>query len=397
MSCVCLFDLCRLRGLVLAVVLVAACGFASPVTAELLVHEPFDYPAGGQLIGMNGGAGFTSAWRTENFPNSATIQNGSIAYPGLPTTGNSVLMTGLNGSLQIFRDHTNIAGADGTQTWLSFVAQRLGPIQDPAANPNNPFPRGVNISFYNTEGFAVHGREQFAVGNATDAPTNNWAFIGHGQPANILAASTPAVAYGGAPAAFVVVRIDHHGPPNVDGPGNNDDVYLFINPDATTEPPSTAPNAQRLGTEPNSFDYSGLDYVRPFIGNNSGGRPYGDLLLDELRIGTSYFDVSVGGTGLLSGDTDEDGIAGEYPDDFLPIRNNFQKAVAARTSGDLVNDDIVDFRDFRQWKTAFVAGGGALADVDVSFAEVPEPSAWVLGVLAGAAFVRRRAPLPRRG
>jgi hypothetical protein len=95
-----------------------------------------------------------------------------------------------------------------------------------------------------------------------------------------------------------------------------------------------------------------------------------------LRIGTSYSDVASGGGGLLSGDTDEDGVAGEFPDDFNPIRNNFQKAVAARTSGDLFNDDFVDFKDFRQWKTAFEAAGGSLANIDVGFLKlVPEPAA----------------------
>jgi hypothetical protein len=347
----------------------------SAARAELLVYEPFDYPAGSQLIGANGGAGFTSPWRNETVANSATIQNGSLSFPGLPTLGNSVLMTGQTNSLQIFRDHINIAGTDGTQTWISFIAQRLGPIQDPVVNPNNPYPRGVNISFYNTEGLAIHGREQFAVGNSSGAATNNVAFIGHGQNAFILPSTSPAVPFGGAPPAYIVIRIDHHGPPNVDGDGNNDDVYFFVNPDPLVEPLSSAANAQRLGTEASAFDYSGLDHLRPFIGNTSGASPYGELLWDELRIGTTYADVAAGSEVLLPGDTDEDGVPGEFPDDFIPIRDNFQKAVAARASGDLFNDDFVDFKDFRQWKTAFEAAGGSLANVDVGLlTQIPEPA-----------------------
>jgi hypothetical protein len=351
----------------------------SAARGDLLVYEPFDYPAGSQLIGANGGIGFTTAWRNENVANSATIQAGSLAFPGLPTTGNSVLMTGQSNSLQIFRDHINIAGTDDTQTWISFIGQRLGPIQDPVVNPNNPYPRGVNISFYNTEGLAIHGREQFAVGNASGAATNNVAFIGHGQNAFILPSTNPAVPYGGAPPAYLVIRIDHHGPPNLDGPGNNDDVYLFVNPDPLVEPLTSLANAQRLGTEASSFDYSGLDHLRPFIGNTSGANPYGELLWDELRIGTTYADVAAGSGILLPGDTDEDGLPGEFPDDFLPIRNNFQKAVAARSSGDLFNDDFVDFKDFRQWKTAFEAAGGSLANIDIGFPNpVPEPTTALL-------------------
>ncbi len=77
------------------------------------------------------------------------------------------------------------------------------------------------------------------------------------------------------------------------------------------------------------------------------------------------------------GDTDGDGIV-EFNDDFGPIRDNFRKTVGARGQGDLVPNGRVDFDDFRQWKTAFVGGGGSLAGLDLSFESVPEPSLFVL-------------------
>lgn len=363
---------------------------ATRAMADLLVYEPFDYPVGDQLVGKNGGSGFTGAWRDDAFPASSIIQSGSISYPGLPTTGNSVLMTGANGSEQVYRNFTNITGADGQTTWISFLGQRQGDAQDPPATATNPYPRGVNVSFYNTEGFAIHGREQFAVGNSSGATTNDWAFIGHGQVANILASTNPAVPFGGGPPAYIVIRIDHHGVPDIDGAGNNDDVYFFVNPDPKAEPPTEAANSKRLGTEANSFDYSGLDYIRPFVGNLNGTQPFGVMLMDELRIGTTYADVSAGGVALLAGDTDGDGIAGEYPDDLVPIRDNFQTAKVDRTSGDLVNDDFIDFLDYRQWKTAFTAGGGSLANVDLGFLTVPEPATCLLGLVGCGALSRRR-------
>jgi hypothetical protein len=364
----------------LAVVL-ATCAFTVPAFSVLLVYEPFDYAAGSALLGKTGGIGFTTPWESRTpaaIPGASTVQGGSLTYSTLPTSGNSVLMSGMNGNEQIFRSHVNVEGADGTQTWISFIGQRLGA----ATTGTNPYPRGVNISFYNTEGFAVHGREQFAIGNSSGAATNDWAFIGHGQVANIVPSVTPAVPYGGAPPAFFVLRIDHHGPPNVDGPGNNDDVYVFINPSLAGEPSSASANAQRLGTESNTFDYSGLDYLRPFIGNTSGASPYGELLWDELRIGTTWGDV-IGGnsTPILPGDTDGDGIPGEFPDDFEPIRANFRKEVTTRNQGDLVPNGIVDFDDFRQWKTAHLAAGGSLAGIDL-FASIPEPAALFTAAIA---------------
>jgi hypothetical protein len=325
-----------------------------------------------------------------------TIQSGSITYGSLPVAGNSILMSGETGTFNIWRDFVNVEGADGTTTWISFLGQRLGP----AATATNPYPRGVNVSFYNTEDDDPATTERFAIGNSSNAASNNWAFIGRGGGTNILPATNPPAPYGGAPPAFVVIRIDHHGPPNVNGGDNNDDVYFFVNPDLLAEPSTASANAQRLGTEANAFDYSGLDHLRPFIGNTAGGgaSPYGELLWDELRIGTTWGDV-IGGpsTPNLPGDTDGDGNPGEFPDDFEPIRANFRNAVATRTEGDLVPNGVVDFDDFRQWKTAFLAGGGSLANIDISFgSSVPEPNCAAIALLAIALFsarpVRKRQP-----
>ena len=71
--------------------------------------------------------------------------------------------------------------------------------------------------------------------------------------------------------------------------------------------------------------------------------------------------------------------------------------VTERTDGDIVRNGVVDFADFRQWKTAFVAGGGAIADLDLSFVAVPEPSCGGLFLwVAVAVLSKRAAPLRRR-
>ena len=74
----------RYRNRVLALASVFAVSLlALPVRAELFVYEPFDYPAGEDLLGKNGGTGFTGTWRmgTAAIPaNSAVIQAGSMTY-----------------------------------------------------------------------------------------------------------------------------------------------------------------------------------------------------------------------------------------------------------------------------------------------------------------------------
>jgi hypothetical protein len=375
---------------------VAAIGaFAPPVAAVLLVHEPFDYPAGQTIVDKNGGLGFTGAWRNETAATPGIIQAGSINYPGLPTTGNSLFMTGATGNYSVFRNFTLIPGTNGTTTWLSFLGQRLGAASATA----NPYPRGVNVSFYSTPGQIARGqdpngstaREQFAIGNSSGAPTNDWAFIGRGQIGNIVPSTMPPVPYGGAPPAFFVLRIDHKGAANpaAESAANGDDIYFWINPSLVTEPSIATANGQRLGTEGAFLDHAGIDYVRPFVGNVGNGGSFGELLMDELRIGTAYGDVT-GISPVLPGDTDEDGIPGEYPDDFAPIRNNFRTATAARMSGDLVDDNVIDFKDYRQWKTAFAGAGGDLESIDWEYAAVPEPAAGFMGAVVFCALIRIR-------
>jgi len=112
------------------------------------------------------------------------------------------------------------------------------------------------------------------------------------------------------------------------------------------------------------------------------------LSVDEI------LQIMMPGPPPVPGDTDGDGDADL--DDFPPIRDNFRKMVSSRAEGDLERNGVVDFLDFRQWKTAFLGGGGSLAGVDLGFvSSVPEPSAAVLalGGLMGLGLIdaRRRA------
>jgi hypothetical protein len=115
---------------------------------------------------------------------------------------------------------------------------------------------------------------------------------------------------------------------------------------------------------------------------------------DQLFLNAVCF-MATCGPPLVAGDTNGNGVGGEFPADFDPIRNNCQKTVTSRAQGDLVVNGRVDFDDFRQWKNAHLGMGGSLEGLDLSFANVPEPttiglaSVAVCGVVACAR--RRRA------
>lgn len=76
-------------------------------------------------------------------------------------------------------------------------------------------------------------------------------------------------------------------------------------------------------------------------------------------------------------------------DDFTIISNNFHNLVGSRLDGDITGDGIVDFNDFRAWKSN--------VPPLTAVTTVPEPSSWILalvGLLFGGLRNCRHAILP---
>ncbi len=95
----------------------------------------------------------------------------------------------------------------------------------------------------------------------------------------------------------------------------------------------------------------------------------------------------------LPGDTNNNGVVEAV--DLDPIRTNWRLTGKTRLEGNLSGDTggLVDFADFRQWKTAFIGTGSSLDGIDLSFAAVPEPAAILLtavGMVGIGTFGRRR-------
>ena len=262
-----------------------------------MAYEPFNYPVGDELNTKNSGYsgfGFSGAWGLQAGTPGGIIQAGNLAVPALPALsassfGNSVLFSGSTGTKQYLRNFPEIAGTDGTTTWISFIGKRQGAASSVVPPPANLYPRGVNVGFFNTQN--TSRTERATIGNSSGAAANTWAFIPTGSAGQIEPTTNPAVTFGGADAVWAVLRIDHKGAALTSDPGaaaDKDDAYLFINPDPNTEPSLASANATVLQADANAFDYSGLDFVRPFIGNLSGVQPFGELWVDEIRIGTTY-------------------------------------------------------------------------------------------------------------
>ncbi|HJQ81589.1 MAG TPA: hypothetical protein VJ828_16625 [Lacipirellulaceae bacterium] len=320
--------------------------------AAVLAYEGFDYAVGSALEGSgSANTQWTGAWDT--LGGTTTIRSGSLVYMDsqgdtLAATGQSILNTGISGTnSQQGRNLVARRGTDGTSTWISFVGQRIG-------DKSPTFVRGANLTLIDT---TATNAERLNIGENSNLAQDVWMVRQPPGSANDKFSTVPFETL-----SLFVARIDHK--------SGNDDYFFWMNPLLKTIPSDASAAGSSLGITDLSFDR-----IRTFAGNPSGGNPYAEWLIDEIRIGETYSDVvATSAIPILPGDTDTDGIPGEFPDDFEPIRANFRKPVTARNQGDLVPNGVVDFDDFRQWKTAHLAGGGSMAGIDL-FASVPEPAA----------------------
>ena len=97
---------------------------------------------------------------------------------------------------------------------------------------------------------------------------------------------------------------------------------------------------------------------------------------------TLGFNLSTPGT-IIAGDVTGEGLVNTA--DFEVIRTNFFKNLQGRDQGDLVDDGVIDFRDFAQWKRVTPKDPdsfGALQSV-----AVPEPSMIRVIALGGIAWL----------
>jgi hypothetical protein len=151
---------------------------------------------------------------------------------------------------------------------------RQGPTTNSTTVPNNPYPRSANLSLYN---FTTANTEKLAMGNSADIVSNNVAIIPIGNATNT---KSSAISYNRT--NLIVVRIDHI-------LGGNDNAYLFVNPPLGAEPSFASANTNSIG----AWDFS-FNRIRPFAGgfNVNAQQPYAELVLDEIRIGETFADVT---------------------------------------------------------------------------------------------------------
>lgn len=265
-----------------AVICIAALllGAACASNAALLAYEPFTNTTGTAIIGSSGGSNFSNAWQVNGSGGVATNTATGLTYTDassntLVTLGGAAFFQGLtsgNTSMQptrAFNFSRGTNGADGVTTWISFLIVRQGPVN---GSVTNGWLRGANVPH------DLGTLQKLAIGNSSGAATNTVGLIPQGAATNLK----PSTVLFGGRTNFVVVRIDH-----IAGT-NNDNAWLFVNPNLAAEPSTNAANTNSLG----AFDFS-FDTLRMFAGGqSSASQPYAEMIVDEYRIGETYADVA---------------------------------------------------------------------------------------------------------
>jgi hypothetical protein len=375
-------------NLIAVVAAIFVFGTASRALAALQVYDGFTYTDGTNIVGQNGGGGWSNAWNATGL----TGTTNSAAAPGLTYTGVSAMGNKLNlvgqqtatgnaSNAFVFRTFgaTTTYGTDGTTAWLSLIGQRTGTKSGTqGVGAAASYQRIFGISFFNAG--TANTNERFSVGelssSAAIADADMWALnifnpTGTGE---VQSSATPIDQL-----SFLLVRINY-------GFGAaTDNAYLWVNPNLSLGEPSTASAQASLINRSLEFDR-----LRVSAGgsNSSTEQPNGAILaasgvLDEIRIGSNF--ASVIGPGLIPGDVNGDLVVNT--NDYSIIRDHFQQTNAPRTNGDLNGDGNVNFVDFRIWKNNRPPGSGSVDDLLAQL--VPEPSSLTLFVV-GIAIVGRR-------
>ena len=129
-----------------------------------------------------------------------------------------------------------------------------------------------------------------------------------------------------------------------------------------------------------TFTAGGTTQALSITGGGPPGEPH--LSAYQLRF--------VGGTPLVPGDIDENGVVNELDLEILLANFFITDPKPQRNQGNLNSDATVDASDFLIWRTEFLNAGGTLEGLDLSSFKIPEPSSAVLLGIGLMAFARHR-------
>lgn len=242
--------------LVIALVVVLTIALQPRATGALLAYDGFDYePVGADVSGLNGGSGFSGAWRTGGFNASQSanydLGGGSLEHGGLTTLGNRLGTGPVSSIAGLTRDLAQPLGAPGTTRYLSFLVRPEGTL---GAGQFNGF-FGVLLEWL--------GEPEIFAGKPGDGELNQFVLENRGGTSQVAAGVAPIVGE----TSLLVLKSQFT--------GGADTFSLYVNPSLEVEPLTA--NAVRTA---NINTVDGLTIYST-----------GAFSLDEIRVGETYADV----------------------------------------------------------------------------------------------------------
>jgi hypothetical protein len=223
---------------------------AGRLSAESIAYESFAYPLASPLTDASGGTGWDAPWTVDG--DSATAVAPGLSYEDI--YGNSLITTGLAASTAgtaTTRNFRALAAPIRSEVWISFL-YRL-----PEANA-----KFEGVSFY------LGDQNKFSVQNPSTDP-GSLIVLGN----NVTGGSASTLKGNLDTTHLIVLHFLKGG-----APGGADTVRIYVDP--------------LLAGNPSQFDAAvtaaNFDFDRVRIAGQDGS----ELLVDELRVGNSYAEVT---------------------------------------------------------------------------------------------------------
>lgn len=225
----------------------------------LTAYEGFDYgPDGADLVGANGGSGFSGPWRAGGF--NASISNNydrefdGLSFASLQQSGGAVRTAAVGAIAGVTRDLAAPLGQAGSTVYLSFLVRPEGTLNSGAFN-----------GFFGVVLESLAEPELF-IGKPGGGAINNWAIENRGgslQHASTINATTTAT-------TLLVVKAQF-------STAGNDTLTLYVNPTPGAPEPATGV----VKSDANFGLAAGLTLYST-----------GAMRIDELRVGQTFADVT---------------------------------------------------------------------------------------------------------
>lgn len=235
------------------VIAIAVC--AQSARGSTIAYDGFDYASESSLVGQNGGQGFSGTWHQGGFnvsQSASTVTTSSLGYPSLATTGNYVTIptsTFINGIKR------NLANSISSGTFYVSCLLR----------PQGTLGQGNGYGFF---GVYLDGNtNDLFMGGPSGPPTNEHRYMLNTRGGTGEVRSSDLAVVG--QTEFLVLKAQLL--------SGNDVFTMYTNP----TPGAAEPSAGTVKSDLNIGTVSGLVIY-------SGGA----FDIDELRVGTSYADVT---------------------------------------------------------------------------------------------------------